>query len=116
MPELANLFFHWFELIFRNRTLDAYVDDAPIVFWEVVSDIECKLLTVGNTFSDDYYGLVVSKDNLQNMFYEELNNLLHNYRNNFYLDRLREKWFTDQKTQVKHLKISSHFKMGKIPK
>ena len=69
----------------RNGTLDAYFDDAPIVYWEVATDPDCKLVAVGNTFGDDYYGIVVSNDISWDPFYMTLNEYINRYRDNLYL-------------------------------
>ncbi|XP_075258442.1 uncharacterized protein LOC142350476 [Convolutriloba macropyga] len=82
----------------KNGTLDAYFDDAPIVYWEVATDPDCKLVAVGNTFGDDYYGIVVSNDISWDPFYMTLNEYINRYRDNLYLDKLREKWLEDYRS------------------
>ena len=72
----------------RNDTLDAYFDDAPIIYWKVATDPDCKLVVAGNTFGDDYYGVVVPKESGFNHFYKALNKQISQYRDNSYLGNI----------------------------
>lgn len=72
-----------------NGQIDAVVADNPLALGYVGENPD-KLKTVGDVFTDEYYGVAVCKDNTQ--LVEDINEALAELIAEGYIDELVEKW------------------------